>query len=90
MTEGKGSGEARRPGGARHRTADEGSGGVPSCPVSVCPVGMALTLAGQARPEVVEHLLNAGKELLLALTAFMDARAEALRDAPRLERIEID
>jgi hypothetical protein len=86
MTDGKGTGDAR-PGG---RGADQESGGVPSCPVSVCPVGMALTLAGQARPEVVEHLLNAGKELMLALTAFLNARAEALRDGPRLEKIEID
>ena len=88
MSDGKGTGDGERSGAAA-RGSEEGVS-VPSCPVSVCPVGMAITLAGQARPEVVAHLLNAGKELVLALTAFLNARADALRDAPRLEKIEID
>lgn len=66
------------------------SGGIPSCPVSVCPVGMFLTFAGEARPEVVEHLLNAGRELMLAATAFLNARAEAVADAPRMQKIDLD
>ena len=61
------------------------------CPVAVCPVGMFLTLADQARPEVVEHLLAAGRELMLAVTALMDARADAIRKTPsRVERIEVE
>lgn len=63
---------------------------IPSCPVSICPVGMALTLAGDARPEVVEHLLNAGRELLMAATAFLDARTHAVSERPRMERIDVD
>lgn len=64
--------------------------GVPECPVSICPVGMFLTVAGQARPEVVEHLLKAGRELVLAATAFMNARADALGPKARLEKIDLD
>jgi hypothetical protein len=71
--------------------AAEGSEeGPPVCPVSICPVGMFLTFTGQARPEVVEHLLKAGRELMLAATAFMNARAEALGQKPRLEKIDLD
>lgn len=71
------------------QVGDEGQG-IPSCPVSICPVGMMLTLAGRARPEVVEHLLNAGRELMLAATAFLNARAQAVSESPRLERIDVD
>jgi len=68
---------------------DEGQG-IPSCPVSICPVGMMLTFAGQARPEVVEHLLNAGRELMMAATVFLNARTQAVSESPRLERIDVD
>jgi len=71
-------------------TARDDGQGIPSCPVSICPVGMMLTLGGQARPEVVEHLLNAGRELMMAATAFLNARAEAVSENPRLERIDVD
>lgn len=71
-------------------TAGDEGRDIPSCPVAICPVGMMLTLAGQARPEVVEHLLNAGRELILAATAFLNARAGAVAESPRLERIEVD
>jgi hypothetical protein len=83
--------ETKRSGGPkRSGKTSGGSGGVPSCPISVCPVGLFLTFAGEARPEVVEHVLRAGRELVLAAAAFMNARAEALGDSPRLEKIEID
>ena len=63
----------------------------PVCPVAFCPVGMALTLADQVRPEVVEHLLAAGRELLLAVKAVIDSRAESAggRGPDPLERIDI-
>lgn len=70
--------------------AGKAADGVPECPVSICPVGMFLTVAGQARPEVVEHLLKAGRELVLAATAFMNARADALGPKARLEKIDLD
>ncbi len=72
------------------RRAKDSGGGAPVCPVGICPVGMFLTVTGEARPEVVEHLVNAGRELVLAATAFLAARAEAVKERPRLERIELD
>lgn len=76
---------------AERRTRSKKEAKAPAvCPVSVCPVGMFLTFAGEARPEVVEHLLNAGREMILAASAFLDARAEAVREAPRLEKIDVE
>ena len=65
----------------------EGRGHV--CPVAFCPVGMALTFAEASRPEVVQHLMAAGQELLLAVKAIIDARAEAAQRGSGLERITI-
>jgi hypothetical protein len=61
----------------------------PVCPVGFCPIGFALTAADQVRPEVVEHLLAAGREMLLAMKAFVDARADGLGRTSPLEKIEI-
>ncbi len=60
------------------------------CPVGFCPVGMFLTVSGHARPEAVEHLVAAGREFVLALTAVMNARVEDLGRAPSIEKIEFD
>jgi hypothetical protein len=59
------------------------------CPVGFCPIGMALTVADQIRPEVVEHLLAAGREFLLAVKAVIDARAEGMHRSSPLEKIDI-
>jgi hypothetical protein len=59
------------------------------CPVAFCPVGMALSFAEAARPEVVQHLLAAGQELMLAVKAMIDARAEAVAGSAGLEHIRI-
>src|SRR3954471_2144797 len=59
------------------------------CPVAFCPVGMALTFAEAARPEVVQHLLAAGSELMLAVKVMVDARAEAVTRSGGLEHIRI-
>jgi hypothetical protein len=74
------------------RSEQEYEGKVPSqpvCPVGFCPIGFALTAADQVRPEVVEHLLAAGREFILAMKAFLDARAEGVGRASPIERIEI-
>ena len=62
------------------------------CPVALCPVGMALTVGTQLKPEVVEHLLAAGRELLLAMRAVIDTRLEGGVDEARstMERISIE
>jgi hypothetical protein len=73
--------------------APEGGGHV--CNVAFCPIGLALTAADRVQPEVVSHLLVAGREFFLAAKAVMDARAEDLdrdggSDGPaRMERIDI-
>jgi hypothetical protein len=59
------------------------------CPVAFCPVGMALTFAEAARPEVVQHLMAAGTELMMAVKAMIDARAEAVARSGGLEHIRI-
>jgi hypothetical protein len=79
-------GEANQPGGG-----DAGH----VCNVAFCPISLALTAAERAQPDVVAHLLVAGREFFLAAKAVMDARAEDLRengssDGPaRMERIDV-
>ncbi len=60
------------------------------CPVAFCPVGMFLTMSGRARPDAVEHLMAAGREFLLALTAVLNARVEDVGRAPSIEKIELE
>jgi hypothetical protein len=63
------------------------------CTVGFCPICLAVTALQPLKPEVVEHLLNAGREFLLAVKAVVDARAEDVMDDDdrerRLERIDI-
>jgi hypothetical protein len=62
----------------------------PICPVGFCPVGMFLTVSGNAKPEAVEHLVAAGREFMLALTAILNARSEDLGRPSQIEKIELD
>ena len=65
------------------------------CTVAFCPIGLALSAAERVQPDVVSHLLVAGREFFLAAKAVMDARADDLSgDAPpdgpaRMEHIDI-
>jgi hypothetical protein len=62
------------------------------CNVAFCPIGLALSTVQGAAPDVLEHLLKAAQEFLLAARAVIDNRAEDLtgeRDQGGLERIEI-
>jgi hypothetical protein len=65
------------------------------CNVAFCPIGLALTAADRVQPDVVAHLLVAGREFFLAAKAVMDSRADDLRDdgpsegPARMERIDI-
>lgn len=62
------------------------------CSVAFCPIGLALSAARPMKPDAIEHLLVAGRELLLAVGAMLDARADEIgdRDAPSaLEKIDI-
>jgi hypothetical protein len=63
----------------------------PPCRVLWCPICTAVTALGEARPDLVEHLLLAGREALLALRALIDARLEGPAEpAPRLERVVVE
>ena len=62
------------------------------CSVAFCPIGMALTSIQGAGPEVLDHLLAAAREFLLAARAVIDARAadfEGRAGSAGLEKIEI-
>lgn len=78
-----------------------GIGGGPEC--TLCPICVLLQAMTSVRPEVTQHLLNAGRELALALTAVLETQAEAYGHAssrhrertestarPRVQRIEVD
>jgi hypothetical protein len=101
-------GSARdRAGGGAQREAAPGGGARPDaaagtepasahavvCTVGMCPICAVVTAMGEVRPELTEHLLLAGRELLLALKSLIDARAQS-DEAPRkgggLERIRIE
>jgi hypothetical protein len=65
----------------------------PLCSVAFCPICTMVTAMGEARPELVEHLLLAGREMLLAARAVIDARLESMdgdKQATKLERISIE
>jgi hypothetical protein len=62
------------------------------CDVAFCPIGLALSAVQPLKPDVVEHLLVAGREFLLAAKAVIDARVGETDDQeapPTLERIDI-
>jgi hypothetical protein len=54
------------------------SGSTPAhvCSVAFCPIGLAISAVQPLRPDAVEHLLVAGRELFLAMRTIVDARAE--------------
>ena len=70
-----------------------GFGGSPEC--TLCPVCVLLQALGSTRPDVVQHLMGAARELALALKAAVEGQVEALdraeaAAAQRLQRIRID
>jgi hypothetical protein len=75
--------------------ADDAAGGsqsAPICTVAFCPICTAVSLVGELRPELMEHLLLAGREMLLAARALIDARLETTEPGavkPRMEHISI-
>ena len=61
--------------------------------MAFCPIGMALSAAQGAGPDVLEHLLAAAREFLLAAKAVVDARSADFEEKEdtqaTLKRIEI-
>lgn len=63
----------------------------PICSVAFCPLCVAVTAFGEARPDLLEHLLVAGREMLLAFRALIDARLDGSGEAPsKMERLTIE
>jgi hypothetical protein len=63
-----------------------------ACPVAFCPIGMALAAVQGAAPDVLEHLLAAAREFLLATKAVVDARGADFEEKQKpatLQKIEI-
>lgn len=61
------------------------------CSVAFCPICTAVTALGDARPDILEHLLVAGREMLLAFRALIDARLEGSGEpSTKLERLTIE
>jgi hypothetical protein len=86
--------------GERSKAAEDAptSPEVPSvCSVAFCPICSAVSVVNRASPEVVQHLLVAGQQFLLALQALVDARAADFRDGgpdddgrePPMQRVDI-
>jgi hypothetical protein len=46
----------------------------PTCNVGFCPICLAVTSLQPLRPDVIEHLLVAGREFLLAAKAILETR----------------
>jgi hypothetical protein len=91
-TNGERAGEAGDPAGAVSSDATGSGAARHVCDVAFCPIGMALSAVQPLRPDVVEHLLVAGREFLLAAKAVIDARVAEDPDggpAPTMERIDI-
>lgn len=62
----------------------------PICSVALCPICMVVTAVGEARPDLVQHLLVASREVLLAVRSIIDARLEGTAKPSKLERITVE
>lgn len=99
MAETKTAGRRTRPPKTQAQPEQPPSGGSPSsaprdhvCNVAFCPIGLALSTVQGAAPDVLEHLLKASQEFLLAAKAVIDQRASDFDGEPddgSLRRIEI-
>ena len=64
-----------------------------TCTVAFCPICLVVTAIGEARPDLVDHLLLAGRELLLAARAVIDSRLEAMKEeepSAGIQRIRVE
>jgi len=59
------------------------------CCVSFCPIGRAMNVAAGAGPEVLGHLMNAAREVLLAARSLIEAKPDGEGRPSGLEKIEI-
>lgn len=80
------------PDGAGAPSADASGPAPPICQVALCPLCTVVTAVGELKPEVLDHLLLAGREVLLAVRALIDARLEGQEPSPssKLQRLTIE
>ena len=62
----------------------------PLCSVGFCPICAAVTTLSDIKPELVEHLMVAGREMLLAFRSIIDARLEGSEQRSKLQRITVE
>jgi hypothetical protein len=82
----------KQPKGEPSAAAEEPQAREHVCNVAFCPIGLALSTVQGAAPDVMEHLLKAAQEFLLAARAVIDNRASDVEGRPDeggLQRIEI-
>jgi hypothetical protein len=78
-------GSARNPGGPDEAAQVQG----PVCDIALCPICTAVIAMGEMRPELVEHVLAASREFLLALRTVIDSRLRDDRPRDELHRLKI-
>jgi hypothetical protein len=61
----------------------------PLCGITFCPICTFVTAVGEVRPDLVEHLVLATREVLLAARALIDARLEGMAPPSKMERLTI-
>jgi hypothetical protein len=79
-------GGSAAPGPERASDAGRAARDASVCPVAFCPICTAVSVASRSGPEVVQHLLLAGQQFLLALRAAVDARADDIDEGDPDER----
>ena len=87
--------KASRPRQAERTPSTQPEGQEPAhvCTVGFCPICLAVTAVQPMRPEAVEHLINAGREFLLAMSSILGSRAAETGETdagPELTRIDIE
>jgi hypothetical protein len=80
---------ATRAGGAEDAAPTDGAAPPPLCAIAFCPICTFVTAVGEVRPEMVDHLIVASREVLLAARALIDARLEGMPPPPKMERLTI-
>jgi hypothetical protein len=69
--------------------SDEAEPGAGAAECQACPICAGVAMLRLVPPEVVEHLLKAGSELLLAVRALLDGQEPAPERSPGAQRIDI-
>jgi hypothetical protein len=62
----------------------------PICQVAMCPICTTVMLLGDIQPELMGHLLAAGREMLLAMRTIIDLRLQEPPAPPKtIQRLHI-